>query len=254
MTVSRAVKHASAQVELDAAHHGQGRVRRADLPDTAPGRTAHDRHRALVRHTAVPCGAADPGGPVRPAGRSAVIGTRSPYVFAAYAAPSRSSSSVSGVSGNGAVRKPQLHRGETSVKLGSSGSPGGGGERAAVADDRRPRRPVRALSATASPTSISSWPSAKVGYRGDFVGPAGEDVAVDGPEQRVERIAETLDVAARQSLPPRLRWCSSAPGTAAGTRWAGRGGHPKLLGVLRVPCTAATSRPPRTGGSSCGPG
>ena len=62
----------------------------------------------------------------------------------------QSATSISGVSGNGAVSRPSL--------IGRASVPTGSGARTTST-----QRPSRALSAMASLTSISSWPSAKVG-------------------------------------------------------------------------------------------
>ena len=109
----------------------------------------------------------------------------------------QSTTSSSGVFGNGAVSRPSLMRAPPGRWQAREWRADGRRRRPSI-DRRRPSAPRAALRAIASLTSISSWPAAKSAYGGSASRPAGEDVGVDRPEQRAERVAEALDVAARQ--------------------------------------------------------
>ena len=115
---------------------------------------------------------------------------------------------------------------------------------------------VRALSAIASPTSISSCPSANVGIAWRGGRPARGDVGVDGHEQGAERVGEALDVAAGQRAPPVRRGRSCSAGLRSRSSLAGRGGRSTAGRAARESQATAAVRAVDlvAAGCSCGRG
>ena len=173
-------------------------------------------------------------------GQQAISRTSKPLAAA------QSATSMSGVSGNGAVRKPSF--------IAAAPPCGGGGTVGSSAADLHPAT-VRELSSdgVADEHLLVAVRERGVARVGD--GAARERRRRRSREDGAERVGEALRVAAGQAAPPRRRRRSSAPGSGAGARWDGRGDRSTAAPAAPSPRRRRRrSRRSGTRGCSCGPG